>query len=282
MVQANGDAQNINREFEPRIVQHMLPIYHTCTAETGPGQFVRLKGYMDRHVEHEQSTMFDDAVEHVRGLIKTMLKEVKDILLNKVDAVFMAIERDYTTVIIGQEQGKSKEVLPRDQRLMRKAVLEFIDHSETAFKQAVGLEPEPAAEPDLEPEVQHNVSEVQFQPAEADVAVKEETSGGELPDQRKLDTVQVRTATPQQQENVNDDRPASTGLLASASAEPSHIKNDRPATAELPTPGSVKASHLSEDVTMQDAAPVTTANEQGVKEELKDELRPGTADTMSI
>ncbi|OCT44484.1 tat pathway signal sequence [Cladophialophora carrionii] len=179
--------RNINREFEPRVREHMLPVYYTCTAETGPGQFARMKGYIDRHVEQEKLTMFNDAVEHVRELLDQMLKEMKSILLGKVDAVLTAIERDYTGVVVGQDQGQRHEMLPRDQRMMRRAVIEIIDSAELVFKRAVGLVPDPA-EPDTQVQADAEV-ESKHEPIDA---VKDE------PEERgSLDLVPYALAVPQ-------------------------------------------------------------------------------------
>jgi hypothetical protein len=172
----SGGQRNINREFEPRIREHMLPVYYTCTAETGPGQFARMKGYMDSHVEQEKSTMFDDAVEHVRDLLNQMLKEVKSSLLSKLDAVLMTIERDYTGVVVGQVQGKSNRMLPREERMMRTAVIGLIDSGETIFKRSVGLEPESNDEPKamLESDSHaHAASEVEVKHASPEPMKKE-------------------------------------------------------------------------------------------------------------
>lgn len=135
--------RDINREFEPQISAHMLEVYGTCTSECGPGSFARMKAHMDHYVADEKHSMFEEAVSHVRELLQKMLNEVKEDLLTKLDAIFMAIKRDYTGVVIGQEQGKRTELLPRDQRALRKAVLENVDGAELIFKRALGLEPEP-------------------------------------------------------------------------------------------------------------------------------------------
>ncbi|EXJ55268.1 hypothetical protein A1O7_08194 [Cladophialophora yegresii CBS 114405] len=187
--------RNINREFEPRVREHMLPVYDLCTAESGPGQFVRMKGYMDRHVEQEKSTMFNDAVEHVRELLDQMLKDVKSILLGKVDVVLMAIERDYTGVVVGQEQGRSNEMLPRDQRMMRRAVIEIIDSAETIFKRAVGLESESAAEPDTQAQPD---AEIETKHTPTDTVKEEPVEQGSLdhvPDAAALPRADLGTAT---------------------------------------------------------------------------------------
>ncbi|KIX00086.1 uncharacterized protein Z518_10223 [Rhinocladiella mackenziei CBS 650.93] len=140
--------REINREFEPQIKAHMMDTYEWCTRESGPGQYKRMRDHMERHVEEEKFSMFNDAVEHVRGLLEELLDDTKEEMLKRIDAVFMAIERDYTAVVVGQEKSaNSDDVLPRGQRAMRKAVLEIIDGAELIFKRAVGLELE-ASDPE--------------------------------------------------------------------------------------------------------------------------------------
>ena len=161
--------RNINREFEPTILEHMLPVYEMCAAESGRGSFQRMKGNMRSHIEDKKATMFEDAVGHIRDLVKGMLKEVKEILLVKVDAVFEAVDRDYTGVIVGKDHGKKKEVFPRDQRMTRKAILGFIESAEMILKKAVGLEADiplaagaglnPSAVPDGPIEIPVNIGE---------------------------------------------------------------------------------------------------------------------------
>jgi hypothetical protein len=123
--------RDINRKFEPQILDHMKPVYETCAAERGTGSFARMKNCMDRHIEQEKSAMFEDAVEHVRQLMNQMLEELKNTFLHKVQAMLVTIERDYTGIIVEQQQAQDQA---REQRLVQKAVLEFVDGAETVFK----------------------------------------------------------------------------------------------------------------------------------------------------
>ena len=145
---------------------------------------------------------------------------------------------------------------------MRKAVLEFIDHAETVFKQAVGLEPEPTTEPDIEPEVDPAVTEAQPKPAEADDAVKKETVEVEAPEQSTPNIDRERTATPQ--------------------GPTEHVNGDQPSPAGLSTPLPADPSPVNEDADMQDAPPTTVANEQGIEEEHKEEQQLGNDDNAGI
>jgi hypothetical protein len=96
-----------------------------------------------------------------------MLKEVKEDMLTKVDGIFMNIERDYTGVVIGQDKGKKTEVLPRDQRALRKAVIKVVDGAELIFKRAVGLEPDRTPEPETEAEARLKTEDAEGREAES-------------------------------------------------------------------------------------------------------------------
>ena len=141
--------RDINREFVPKIAENMLSVYNDCLRETGPGQYNRMKGYMDRHVENAKQTMYQQSAEAVKGKLTQMLKESKKSLMDKTDEIFLSVKRDYTGVIVGDE-GNQAQLLPRDQRLLRKAILQIVDGAELRFKRAVGLEPEEEPEPAVE------------------------------------------------------------------------------------------------------------------------------------
>ncbi|KAI1623100.1 hypothetical protein EDD37DRAFT_565877 [Exophiala viscosa] len=189
--------RDINREFEPQISAHMLEIYDACTREAGPGSFARMKVNMDHYVSVEKDSMFDDAVNHIRGLLKKMLSGVKDDLLTKLDAIYIAIKRDYTGVVIGQEQGKTAELLPREQRAMRKSILEVVDGAEMVFKRALGLEAEPAAEPEPQPQLEQTVKQ------ETSDETKQETS--EQTNDAAPPKEEINVGQPSVKQEVNDD-----------------------------------------------------------------------------
>ncbi|KIW12407.1 hypothetical protein PV08_09684 [Exophiala spinifera] len=144
--------REINREFEPHIASHMLQIYGTCVRESGSGQYARMRTHMNDYVDREKESMFEGSVRHVQALIQGMLKELKEELLTKVDAIFMAVQRDYTGVISGIGANHETNALPREQRTLRKSIVEIVDSAELVFKRALGLEPERDSELNPEPE----------------------------------------------------------------------------------------------------------------------------------
>jgi hypothetical protein len=71
----------------------------------------------------------------VKHLIHGILKEVKALLEEKTDEVFMAIKRDYTGVIVGQE-GNDSKFLPVEQRMMRKSVFEITEGDRNTVRES--------------------------------------------------------------------------------------------------------------------------------------------------
>jgi hypothetical protein len=142
----NVKQRDINREFVPTIAENMLAVYNTCLVESGPGSYNRMKTHMDRHVDNAKQTMYDDSTEGVQELLATMLNEAKKSLMDKMDEVFLAVKRDYIGVVVGQDDTKYADLLPRGQRLMRKAVLDIVDGAELAFRRVFGLKSEEESE----------------------------------------------------------------------------------------------------------------------------------------
>ena len=141
--------RDANRELEPNLTVSMVPSYQACVAEVGGGQYKRMKAYMTAFVDQERATMFDNCCNHVQIIIKQLLKEVREQLLEKIDGIYVMMEREYTSVVLGQDTGSSA-LLPREQRTLRKEVLAIVDGAEFHFKVAVGLEEAPDPTPESE------------------------------------------------------------------------------------------------------------------------------------
>ncbi|KAJ9627575.1 hypothetical protein H2204_009614 [Knufia peltigerae] len=146
--------REINREFEPSITKHMQEIYEICVEESGIGSYSRMRAHMAGFVEREKDSMFEGSVKHVKVLLRHMLEELKEELLTKVDMIFMAVQKDYTGVFSGSGSSKTTGVLPREQRALRKPILELVDSAELVFKRAVDVEPE--AEPEADDQTSGN------------------------------------------------------------------------------------------------------------------------------
>ncbi|KAK5195290.1 hypothetical protein LTR92_005420 [Exophiala xenobiotica] len=239
--------REINREFEPKVTKHMLDIYDVCVKESGPGSYSRMRASMARYIEEEKESMFGDAVDHVRQLIEKMLKEVKEDMLTKVDGIFMNIQRDYTGVVIGQDKGKKTEVLPRDQRALRKAVIKVVDGAELIFKRAVGLEPDRTPEPETEAEARLKTEDAEGREAES-AEHAEATAEATAPT-----TEATKSASP---------KSGAVKLEEEPEAGP---------TNDVPTPPSTRPSPAHEQATVQgqaqvQASPAETSDTWGFDE----------------
>lgn len=94
---------------------------------------------MNAHVEQKRQTMFKDSTKEVQQRLKTMLRQVEEIMANKADEVFVAMSRDYKSVLGGGDVPQG-ELMPKWQRIMRKAVKKTISRAEKIFKKVAGFE----------------------------------------------------------------------------------------------------------------------------------------------
>lgn len=141
--------KEINREFTPVIEKAMSDAYTACVDENGesprlpfrnlwlthagPGSYMRMKAAMNNHVEYERHEMFQRSADEVRDRLLVMVEEVQKTMSDRADEVFVAICRDYRSVLISRAaQG---EVLPKTQRLMRKSVLSELERVEDIFRE---------------------------------------------------------------------------------------------------------------------------------------------------
>ncbi|KAL9601801.1 MAG: hypothetical protein Q9219_002291 [cf. Caloplaca sp. 3 TL-2023] len=150
--------KDINREFVPVIENAMTPSYSWCNAESGPGQYKRMKDYMMNHVEQERQTMFQNSVDEVKRQLDKMVRTSEDRLADKTDEVFIQIKRDYRSVLGGGEVSQG-EVIPRVQRQVRKEIKKTIDGMEVTMKKAIGMKVEENADDKVEDEDEDMKSE---------------------------------------------------------------------------------------------------------------------------
>ncbi|MCJ1400989.1 hypothetical protein MMC11_004200 [Xylographa trunciseda] len=133
--------KDINREFVPVIERAMAEAYDICTNERGPGSYARMKAAMNAHVERRKHTMFEDSTNEVQQKLKAMLRQVEETMSNKADEVFVAMSRDYRSVLGGGDVPHG-EMMPKWQRAMRKEVKGVISKAEKIFKRVAGVEVE--------------------------------------------------------------------------------------------------------------------------------------------
>ena len=152
----NISQKEINREFVPVIEQAMAAAYEACVEErgkpggsrsnghqlitTGTGSFARMKAAMNSHVASERHTMFQSSADNVKSRLSVMLNELEVLMNDKADEVYIAMRRDYNSVLGGGEVPQNGEILPKTQRLVRKEMMRIIDGAEKVFSKIAGLE----------------------------------------------------------------------------------------------------------------------------------------------
>ena len=96
---------------------------------------------MNAHVERQKHTMFEDSTNEVQKRLKAMLRGVEETMSNKADEVFIAMSRDYRSVL-GSGDTPHGEMMPKLQRVMRKEIKGVINKAEKIFKRVAGMEVE--------------------------------------------------------------------------------------------------------------------------------------------
>ncbi|KAG2164356.1 hypothetical protein JADG_004095 [Aureobasidium aubasidani] len=143
----NERQRDINREFTPNVCNSMLTIYNTCAAEVGPGQFNRMKAYMNNHVTAQKDIMFQRATEVVRNMITDLIKEVEDNMEDRTDQVFVGMRRDYLQVL---GNVRIEDItMPNSERSLQDAIQEIIQQSEEVFKAILEGRDVPSLEQDV-------------------------------------------------------------------------------------------------------------------------------------
>lgn len=99
-----------------------------------------MKAAMNSHVAQERHTMFQSSAENVKNRLSVMLKELEVYMNNKADEVYIAMRRDYNSVLGGGDVPQNGELLPKTQRLVRKEMMRIIDAIDKVFEKIAGLE----------------------------------------------------------------------------------------------------------------------------------------------
>ncbi len=107
----------------------------------GPGSYARMKAALNGHVEQQRHVMFQRSADEVRNHLQKMVRNLQEMLEEKADEVFLAMRRDYRSVL-GCGDLPQGELLPKAQRLMRKEVMNQINKVEKMFRRIAGLEVE--------------------------------------------------------------------------------------------------------------------------------------------
>ena len=186
------------------------------------GQYARMKAMMSRHVEGVRHQMFSDSTNAVQKLLRKLIKDIEDFLLEKADQVFISVKRDYESVVLGRQAATHQ--LPREQRQVRADVNNIVEGTELIFKQAVGLEPETPEQAVEDPEEKNA-------PAKAEEAVQDVMMDGienaedakndiemkaDVDDNASVD--QTTEATTQQDNADSNNHPTESATLRSPAA----------------------------------------------------------------
>ena len=87
---------------------------------------------MNTHVEHERGVMFGESAEAAQKRLEALVKQVEAMMSERVMEVFVAMRRDYRSVLGGAEESQG-ELLPKAQRLMRKEIIRILEDIERMF-----------------------------------------------------------------------------------------------------------------------------------------------------
>ena len=92
-----------------------------------------MKNALNGHVDRERFTMFQESADNVRHRLDAMIETVQETMSVKTDEVFTQIKRDYRSVLGGNDPSQAGQVLPREQRLVRKEVMKIVRGVEDSF-----------------------------------------------------------------------------------------------------------------------------------------------------
>jgi hypothetical protein len=125
----NGLQREANREFTPVVARNLATAYDWCTAESGPGQYKRMKDYMSTHVNDIRADMFSESCNEVKRLLVAMCNQVEQTMTSRTDEVFMQMQRDYMEVVSGTQLPEG-QMMPKWERKMRADVAKVIEDRE--------------------------------------------------------------------------------------------------------------------------------------------------------
>ncbi|KAL8628455.1 hypothetical protein Q9189_005865 [Teloschistes chrysophthalmus] len=194
----NNSQKEINREFVPTIQEAMLEAYQQCAAEVGGGQFLRIKAIMTGHVDQNRHTMFRQSVDGVRQQLKKLTKDVEARMNDKTDEVFVAMQRDYRSVLGGG--APEGQLLPKSERMLRKELLHIVEGVETIFRKvAAGEKVEDDEDEDDEDSPRRGGTDLLLDQSDTQVKHEDDVSNQDI-DTPNADGQPTRVIKPEAQE----------------------------------------------------------------------------------
>ena len=136
----NERQRNINREFAPDITSHMLKAYADCESKSGKGVFAVMRQIMHTHIQNHKNTMFNEGISKVKLLLVTLIADVEKLLLTEADEICIAINRDYTRIVLGGDDDNTEA--GRKQRETKQDVMGILEGTEFIFKQVLSQAPD--------------------------------------------------------------------------------------------------------------------------------------------
>lgn len=92
---------------------------------------------MNAHVDHQRRVMFAESAEAAQKRLEALVKQVEAMMSERVMEVFVAMRRDYRSVLGGAEETQG-ELLPKAERLMRKDLIRILEDIKRMFKDVLG------------------------------------------------------------------------------------------------------------------------------------------------
>lgn len=87
---------------------------------------------MHAHVDYQRGVMFAESAEAAQKRLEALVKQVEAMMSERVMQVFVAMRRDYRSVLGGAEETQG-ELLPKAERLMRKELIRILGDIERIF-----------------------------------------------------------------------------------------------------------------------------------------------------
>lgn len=147
----NTTQREINREFTPVIQGIMHESYEYCMNERGSGSFMRMKAFMEQHVNTHHRRMFEKAVNGVKDKLLALARQAEDVLDENTARLYQEMQRDYHSIFGGHAQdftgGQGRAIRDAKEKV-KTALVGF----EKPFREVVGFpddDEEPKVEVDL-------------------------------------------------------------------------------------------------------------------------------------
>lgn len=188
--------------------------------KAGPGSFARMKAHMNSHVLHTRLTMFRESADNVQSRLEDMGEKMEGLMGDKTDEVFAQMKRDYRSVIGGGDLPQDGQILPKDQRIVRKEVMKILDEVEKSFLRVSGK--------GVEDDVKGNKeNEYSIRDASAEVHDEEVASVAKGQEQDTKAARVKREPTPSDQLTAEGDgEPPKSDVSRSASSASSASRNE--------------------------------------------------------